>query len=75
MEGSENFHLDISQDGGETFVPKRTWSNMSSGYKQDPEIVVIQLAAGVSKVKIRFENEGASNRDRVFIDDVMIEAM
>ena len=73
MTGSENFHLDISRNGG-PFVTERIWSNLSPGYKQDPEIVDIQLAAGVSNVKVRFENEGASNRDRVFVDDVTIEA-
>ena len=71
MSGSENFHLDISKDGGD-FVLVSTWSNMPSGYNE--AIVEIPLA-GVSNVKVRFENEGAGNRDRVFIDDITIEAM
>ena len=71
MSGSENFHLDISRDVG-NFVPERTWSNMPSGYNK--AIVDIDVA-GVSNVKVRFENEGAANRDRVFIDDITIEAM
>jgi len=71
MSGSENFHLDISRDGS-NFVAERTWSNMPSGYNE--AIVEIPLA-GVSNVKVRFENEGAGNRDRVFIDNITIEAM
>ena len=71
MSGSENFHLDISRDGS-NFVAERTWSNMPSGYNK---VIVDIDVAGVNNVKIRFENEGAANRDRVFIDDITIEAM
>ena len=72
MSGSENFHLDVSKGGG-AFVPVRTWSSMPSGYNQ---VIVDNIdVAGVSNVKVRFENEGAANRDRVFINDITIEAM
>ena len=71
MSGSENFHLDISKDDGD-FVLVRTWSNMPSGYN---EAIVDNIDAGANSVRVRFENEGAANRDRVFIDDITIEAM
>ena len=67
----ENFHLDIKKDGG-SFLPERTWDNLGSGYKQ--AFVDIDVA-GVKKVKVRFESEGASKKDRVFIDEITVDAI
>jgi hypothetical protein len=67
----ERFYLQISADG-ENFVEMGRWSG-SHSYQQ---AVVDNIdVTSASNVKVRFVCDGDSYRDRVFIDEIMIEAM
>ena len=81
MQDGEYFHLDICSNGGDSgdcsnngdFEEKERWSELSSNQYQNATKVVD--VAGVDSVRVRFENEGFGNKDRVFIDDISVKAM
>ena len=72
---SEEFHLYISKDGG-NFALEHTWSSaeFTDGIYQQGIVDNIDVT-NASDVRIRFMCNGDSNQDRVFIDDVAMEAM
>jgi len=72
---SEEFHLYISKDGG-NFALEHTWSSaeITDGIYQQGIVDNIDVT-NASDVRIRFMCNGDSNQDRVFIDDVAMEAM
>ena len=72
---SEEFHLYISKDGG-NFDLEHTWSSaeFTDNIYQQGIVDGIDVT-DASEVKIRFVCNGDNNEDRVFIDDVAMEAM
>ena len=80
---SEKFHLYVSQwnststsqDGG-NFTLEHTWSSadFTDGIYQQGIVDNIDVT-NATDVKIRFLCDGDTNQDRVFIDDVAMEAM
>ena len=71
-QAGEHFHLDISFDGG-SFTQYESWSDLASNQYQNA-VVDIDVA-DVDSVRVRFENEGSENQDRLFIDDISLKAM
>ena len=72
---SEEFHLYISKDGG-NFALEHTWSSaeFTDGIYQQGIVDNIDVT-NASDVRIQFICNGDNNQDRVFIDDVAMEAM
>ena len=78
---SEEFHLYISKDDGD-FALEHTWSSdgklgsteFTDGIYQQG-IVDNIVVTNASNVRIQFICNGDTNQDRVFIDDVAMEAM
>ena len=79
---TEEFHLHISKDGGSNYALEHTWSSdgklgstvfTDNIYQQG--IVDDIDVTNATEVRIRFVCNGDTNSDRVFIDDVAMEAM
>ena len=78
---TEEFHLYISKDGGD-FALEHTWSSdgklgsteFTDGIYQQGIVDNIDVT-NASDVRIQFICNGDNNQDRVFIDDVAMEAM
>jgi len=78
---SEEFYLYISKDGGD-FILEHTWSSdgrldsteFTDGIYQQGIVDDIDVT-NASNVRIQFICNGDTNQDRVFIDDVAMEAM
>ena len=72
---SEEFHLYISKDGG-NFALEHTWSSaeITDGIYQQGIVDNIDVT-NASDARIQFVCNGDNNQDRVFIDDVAMEAM
>ena len=70
----ENFHVDISTNGGASYNSIRTWTgqDMTDDRSNQGIIDGIDVSA-TDELRIRFECEGDTNQDRVFIDDVKVE--
>ena len=79
---TEEFHLHISKDGGITYALEHTWSSdgklgstvFTNNIYQQGVVDDIDVT-DASEVRIRFVCNGDTNKDRVFIDDVAMEAM
>ena len=81
LKDGEYFHLDICSNGGDSgdcsnggdFEEEARWSELSSNQYQNATTVVD--VTNFDSVRVRFENEGFENKDRVFIDDISVKAM
>ena len=82
---AEEFKLYISKDGGINYALEHTWTNSLTGSTSNEseftdniyqEGIVDDIdVTDASEVRIRFVCNGDNNQDRVFIDDIAIEAM
>jgi len=71
---SEEFHFDISTDGGASFTPVKTWTNQDMTDNQWNRGIIDDLdVSGTDRLHVRFECEGSANQDRIFIDDIKME--
>ena len=71
---SEEFYLKISRDGG-SFELEHTWSSAEITDNRYQQGIVDNIdVTDASNVRIQFICNGDTNKDRVFIDDVAIEA-
>ena len=75
MASSEEFHLYISKDDGD-FALEHTWSSaeITDGRYQQGIVDNIDVT-DASNVRIQFICNGDTNKDRVFIDDIAVEAL
>jgi hypothetical protein len=70
----ENFHVDISTDGGASYTPVRTWTSQDMTDNSWNQGIIDGIdVSGTDRLRIRFECEGGTNQDRVFIDDIKVE--
>jgi len=85
-ESTEEFHLYVSRDGGDSYALEHTWTDSLTGAASNASeftnniyqqgiVDDIDVTDEVSEVRIRFVCNGDENSDVVFIDDVKIEAM
>jgi len=68
----EHFHLDISTDGGTLFNEIKAWTNTDMEDNKWNQATIDIDVSSTNKLHVRFECEGSSNKDRVFIDDVKV---
>ena len=70
----EKFHVDISTNGGASFTHIRTWTSQDMTDNSWNQGIIDGIdVSGTDQFRIRFECEGDTNQDRVFIDDVKVE--
>ncbi len=75
MENNEDFFLEVSNDGGASYTLIQEWNSnveFTNGIRYD-EVVAIDGAFS-NNVRIRFRCDASGNGDKVYIDDVVIEA-
>ncbi len=73
LEDGEDFWLQLSTDGGNTFTSLKTWIK-GTDFENDKtyrESVIINQAFSAT-TKIRFRVDASVNNDRVYFDDVVI---
>ena len=76
MENGEDLLMEVSNDGGTTFTKVESWvagSTMTNEVRQDVSLVVPENLLSATTV-IRIRCDASSNGDRVYIDDILIEA-
>jgi len=71
---TEAFHFDISTDGGSSFTAIKTWTNQDMSDNQWNQGIIDGIdVSSTDRLHVRFECEGSTNQDRVFIDDIKME--
>ncbi|MEM1159288.1 MAG: glycosyl hydrolase family 28-related protein, partial [Verrucomicrobiota bacterium] len=78
FEGSENFVLEISTDGGSSYATVETWINdidfADDGSVYNNESVLVNGFILTDQTRIRFRCNASANNDNVYLDDIRILA-
>ncbi len=76
MENGEDLLLEVSNDGGDTFTTVESWisgSSMINETRYDVTVTVPENMLSTLTV-LRIRCDASSNADRVYVDDILIEA-
>ena len=69
----EGFSLHLSSDAGKTFTPVAQWKQVRDFINDKPYLESVQLQGPFSGHSVlRFQVDGNSSKDRVYLDDIFI---
>lgn len=75
MEAGEDFHLEISTDGGTTYSIVKSWVSGTDFENLLPssDAVAIEEVSLTNMTVVRFRCDASANNDQVFLDDISIQ--
>eukprot|EP00956_Cyclotella_meneghiniana_P012534 scaffold17839_cov72-Cyclotella_meneghiniana.AAC.1 len=76
MEADDEFCLDISVDGGSSWVVEKCWGDIDLKSKLWHDDVTAEFEAdNASELMVRFRCQASDNQDDVYIDKVVIQGL